>query len=181
MVYGTATWGVKKERKPGSIDMYKRTYVHTSFIVYVHTCINAYAIFHYVTLHYIALHYATLHIPLHCSTVHYANTTLHCYITCMRSHLQFHSVPWQLHCNYKTYLHSLAKKSSCFEGNCFFGLEMNPGSIQETFETFRNPGFQKWCTLRFLPAWRKKYKKNHTQHIRFFFCKWIQGRFSSLP
>ena len=118
---------------------------------YVHTCINAYAIFHYVTLHYIALHYATLHIPLHCSTVHYANTTLHCYITCMRSHtIPFRSMTITL--QLQDIPSFLSKKSSCFEGNCFFGLEMNPGSIQETFETFRNPGFQKWCTLRFLPA-----------------------------
>ena len=46
---------------------------------------------------------------------------------------------------------------------------MNPGSIQETFETFRNPGSRNsalWDS--YLPE--EKIRKNHTQHIRFSFA-----------
>lgn len=89
------------------------TYIH-------HTCIHY---IHFITLPYIGVHYPTLRcdtshsIPLHCNTVHYANTTLH-----YMHAFTFHSIPFHdnYNYNYKTYLRSLAKNRHVSRATVFF-------------------------------------------------------------
>ena len=82
---------------------------------------------------------------------------------------KFHSIPWQLHCNYKTYLHSLAK--NCHVSRATVSLDskwtLDPfrrHSRHSEIRVSRNSAL--WDS--YLPE--EKIRKNHTQHTRLSFA-----------
>lgn len=121
-------------------------------------------------LHYIALHYITLRCIFHCTVVQCIMLIRHYIVTlhaCL--HIQFHSIPWQLHCNYKTYLHSLAKNRHVSRATVSLDSKwtLDPfrrHSRHSEIRVSRNSAL--WDS--YLPE--EKIRKNHAQHIRFSFA-----------
>lgn len=121
-------------------------------------------------LHYITLHDITLRCIFHYTVVQCIMLIRHYIVTlhaCL--HIQFHSIPWQLHCNYKTYLHSLAKNRHVSRATVSLDSKwtLDPfrrHSRHSEIRISRNSAL--WDS--YLPE--EKIRKNHTQHTRFSFA-----------